>query len=149
MFSALIKLGLQPLGDSFRPTGEHYIVALEQELGVGLPADYRQFLADYGVCTFEDYIAFKLPDGDWVDINMFLGNDPDDAYDLRQVWLSLKDHIAAPFLPIATDPFGNAIYLDLNAKALGSVRYWDHETEAAIWVAASFSQFATMLERAP
>ena len=108
---------------------------------------YREFLATFGVCTFEDYATFALPDGPLVDLNMFLGIDPDDAYDIEQVWRSISQEHAATLMPFAIDAYGNALCLDLSPAHFGHVRYIDHENGAESAVAASFSAFIAMLRR--
>ena len=136
-----------PLGASFRPPPEHRIQALEQILKRPLPAPYREFLATYGVCTFEDYVTFALPGGPLVDLNIFLGIDPDDAYDIEQVWRSLAQEHSTTLMPFAIDAYGNALCLELAAAHFGQVGYIDHETGAESAIAASFSAFISMLRR--
>lgn len=147
MREKLQNLGLLPLGRSFHPPSEERIAALEKVLERPLPAPYREFLATYGVCTFEDYVTFVLPDGPRMDLAIFLGIDPDDAYDIEQVWRSLSQEHPATLIPFAIDAYGNALCLDLAPPRFGHVRYIDHENGLESTIAPSFSAFIDVLRR--
>ncbi len=141
------SLDLQPLGDHFAPPTEAYMSALERELGARLPTEYRTFLAQYGVCACTDYTSFTLPGGLRVDLNVFLGSDPDDSYDVLETWRGLADRLPPQLLPFAFDPFGSAVCIDVSESNYGRIHFWDHESELLVFVARGFNKFMAMLER--
>ncbi len=136
---------LQPLGQGFKPPTSTYLAQLEAQLQAVLPADYRKFLSSYGVCTCKDAAFLRLPGGLQVDLNVFYGSDPDDSYDILQIWRDLRGRLTDSLLPMACDAFGNTFCLQLAAPQ-GGVWYWDQETEEVHEVAKSFSAFLQLLQ---
>jgi hypothetical protein len=141
------RLDLQPIGDHFVPPTNAYLVALEEAVGAALPPSYRAFLGQYGVCACADYTSFGLVGGSRVDLNIFLGSDPDDSYDILETLRGLSDRLPPKQVPLAFDPFGNAVCIDLGTQSYGHITYWDHETEHLSPVAQSFDKFLGLLRR--
>ncbi|RYF06117.1 MAG: SMI1/KNR4 family protein [Deltaproteobacteria bacterium] len=145
----LSEQDLQPLGSTFKPPSATYIARLEAETQHMLPPDYRVFLGKYGVCACAEYTSFAPSGGPRVDLNVFLGSDPDDSYDLIETYRGLKDRLPDGLLPFAFDPFGNAVCIDLGDNSYGRIYLWDHETESVVFVAKTFHTFLVMLAREP
>ena len=143
----LNELDLQPLGDCFKPPNSTYIARVEQEAGHVLPPEYCAFLSTYGVCACAEYTSFAPSGGPRIDLNVFLGNDPDDSYDLLETYRGLQDRLPKSLLPFAFDPSGNAVCIDMGDDTYGRIHMWDHETEGILFVARSFNAFLAMLKR--
>lgn len=148
MEDALLQLGLAPIGRIFFPPSAAYLGAIEDLIGAALPASYRSFLARFGACTFTDAVGCHLPDASWVDVHIFLGNDPDDSYDLSQSYLQLRDTWADGLLPVATCPLGNAFCLTLTPP-VGCVRYVEVGGDGCFRLADGFDSFVAGLRRLP
>lgn len=146
---------VEPLSSS--GASEALLQQLESELGTQLPGDYRCFLAETnGGRPAPSRFAMQTSTGsnesvvDW-----FLTLDPkEDLYTVLEYRNMYSDRIPEGLLPIACDPFGNLLLLDLGGKVRGSVYFWDHEQESMdkpTWdnisvVAQSFTDFLNTLE---
>jgi cell wall assembly regulator SMI1 len=101
---------------SFSPIDEATIQVLEQELGIQLPSDYRQFLLTHngGRPTAAEFPLPGVPLNtsviDWF-YGIHKGRERD--YNLRAAYDDLKDRMHANFFPIACDPGGNQICLSV------------------------------------
>jgi hypothetical protein len=129
------------------------IEQLEHLVGAMLPADYRDFLIENNggrpapsAFRFEQYQKPQESLVDW----FFTLNEKETAYLLPRALEVYMGRIPAPLLPIACDPFGNLILLDLGAKSVGPIYFWDHENENPegdpwwdniSFVASSFTEF--------
>lgn len=102
---------------------------LERVIGSTLPTDYHRFLADVngGRPSPSD---FEGPAGDGSVLNWFFTLNQDErTYFIPRRIEAYKDRIPPKLLPIASDPFGNLVLLDLGAKSVGAIYFWDHENE--------------------
>lgn len=130
------------------------ISGLERLIGRTLPSDYRHFLAEVNggrpsPCDFEG------PNGDGSLVNWFFTLNQEKPLDfIPNVITVLNDRIPPGLLPIADDPFGNIVLLDVGAKSVGSIYFWEHENENfdgdAWWdnisyIAPSFTDFVNGL----
>jgi len=146
---------VEPLSES--GASEDTIRKLEQELNVELPDDYRRFLAESnGGRPEPSGFVFQTPDGQSSDslVDWFLTLNPsEDLYTLSEYRMMYQDRTPPLMLPIACDPFGNLVLLDIGARTKGTVCLWDHEQESMgklTWenisnVAPSFSDFQESL----
>ncbi|MFJ8976419.1 SMI1/KNR4 family protein [Streptomyces sp. NPDC102282] len=127
---------------------------VETELGEAIPAEVHAWWALEGVGA-----DFWLP-------GSFAPVDLAEALETREIWLEVAeeegpsfDADGAPeprflpsFLPIATDPGGDGLVVDLRpGDSRGAVHLWDHETwvlGVPLWssVAAMLRDIATALE---
>lgn len=126
--------------------------AFESEIGIPLPDDYREFLLQHNggkpdPCHFpiaEDtdslHHVYGLHDGPtWFRLD-----------DARQTY---HGRIPASMIPIADDPYGNAICLGVTGNERGRIYFWDHENESddepyfdnITTLAATFSDFVDSL----
>lgn len=133
---------------------------LERLLRTSLPKDYRDFLAETNggrpepsAFTFQQYGRRQESLVDW----FFTLDASEEQYQLLRENEILLGRIPARLLPIACDPFGNILLLDLGAKSIGAVYFWDHENEnmegEPYWdnisyIAASFMEFVTSVHLA-
>lgn len=146
---------VEPLSAS--GASEDSIVDFEAELAVRLPDDYRRFLAETnGGRPEPSGFVFQTTNGpsdslvDWF-LTLYAA---EELYTLREYRAMYGDRIPPMMLPIACDPFGNLVLLDVGAKSIGAVCFWDHEKESmdeATWdnisvVAQSFTDFLNALE---
>ncbi len=130
------------------------IANLERVIGSALPSDYCRFLTDFngGRPSPSD---FEGPTGDGSVVNWFFTlNQDEQTYFIPRRIEAYKDRIPPKLLPIASDPFGNLVLLDLGAKVFGAIFFWDHEnenTEGDPWwdniafMAPSFTDFVNGL----
>jgi hypothetical protein len=71
------------------------------------------------------------------------------SYSIEKKIDVFEDRCPKGLLAIACDPFGNLILLDIGAKKVGNIYFWDHELESEddpTWenisfVATSFEEF--------
>lgn len=122
----------------------------EEKIGYKLPLEYRNFLLECngeGLNNKTVYITDLHSD---IIIQNFFGIEipNNDIYE----WLKeLKDDIKDKFLPIASDPGGNFLLLDIE---IGKVYYWDSarhfpvssDSENTHLVADSFSQLLNQFQ---
>jgi len=130
------------------------IELLEQRIKRQLPDDYRQFLVSENGGRPAP-TAFEGPEGDGSVIHFFFTLDASSPYYRMHNELDmLHDRIPSDLLPIASDDFGNIILLDLGAKSVGAIYFWDHENENMdgdpwwdniSYIAPSFSTFVENL----
>jgi len=147
---------VEPLSEG--GASEDAIRTFEQELDVELPNDYRRFLAETNGGRPEPAgFVFQTADGQTSDslVDWFLTLNPsEDLYTLPEYRAMYQERTPPLMLPIACDPFGNLVLLDIGARATGSVCFWDHEKESMddpTWenistIAASFTAFLDALE---
>jgi cell wall assembly regulator SMI1 len=109
------------------------LVALERALadrGWTLPASYKAFLARRDGGRPTDGSAFRFRERERESsslINNFPGVRPSPDGDLLLQVDSIGDYLPKGVLPIAGDPFGNAICIDARDARDGPVMFWDHE----------------------
>src|SRR5437667_5269996 len=90
---------------------------LERLIGTTLPPDYRRFLAEVngGRPAPSD---FEGPTGDGSLVNWFFTlNQEERLYFIPNEIAASNDRIPPRLLPIADDPFGNIVLLDVGAKS--------------------------------
>jgi hypothetical protein len=134
------------------PVSELALRRAERALGVTLPADYRTFLLTHNG-------GRPVPSGFKLNVNgepkpwaihFFLGvDDPEDSCCLQ--WCeSLTRNTRPPgTIPIASDDFGNFIYLRLSEPLRGSVHFGatpsDGQNVRLVHISDSFSDFVECL----
>lgn len=143
------------------PLNEQQLDALEQQLGVTLPAPYRAFLRAHNG-GYPEPNAFPI-EGDYADdhalLDWFLGVRPGQTRDLADYAQRYRDRVPAGFLPIGYDPGGNLICLVVDGPDSGKLFFWDHEREAdsgeqpsydnLAFVAPDFDTFLASLTELP
>jgi cell wall assembly regulator SMI1 len=148
------------------PAGLKAIVDLEQELGVTLPDDYRNFLMQHnggypepdGFRYYSRYPGNYFGDSVNVEramVDRFLALYDGEYNNLQNYREMYQGRVPSEMLPIANDPGGNLICLAIRGNNLGKVLYWKHEEEAdegevanysnIYFVADSFVQFVDSL----
>jgi hypothetical protein len=129
------------------------LAEFEVQLAHPLPQDYRLFLLQHNGGR-PDCPLLAIPDcHDEAVIAYFTGIDRPN-WDLIDWMTELEDDLAGQFLPIAFDPGGNAVLLDLTN---GKIFYWDSarhfpcssDGENTYWVADSFTQLVDQLRVFP
>ncbi|AGA28933.1 SMI1/KNR4 family protein [Singulisphaera acidiphila] len=133
---------------------EDDIRSLERRIGVDLPVDYRTFLAKENGGRPRP-TAFEGPNGDGSVVHFFFTLDPNAShYRLHEKIDTYAGRIPEGLLPIACDDFGNLVLLDVGAKSVGAIYFWDHEEENMdgdpFWdnisfISASFAEFVESL----
>lgn len=136
---------------------EALLQKLEGDLGARLPDDYRRFLAETNGGR-PDPARFALLTSRGTNesiVDWFLTLEPtEDLYTVPEYRDMYSNRIPQGLLPVACDPFGNLLLLDLGEKNRGSIYFWDHETESMeepTWenifsVAPSFDSFYSSLK---
>jgi hypothetical protein len=110
------------------------LAALERELGVRLPDDYREFMLVHNGGRPEP-ADFPIPGepvpDSWSTLQFFLSLNGQEYYtDLGWHLDMFRDRVPAELLPIAYDPGGNLVCLGIRGEHRGTVFFWDHELEA-------------------
>lgn len=130
---------------------ENEVIALEKMIGKNLPIGFREFLIKYnGGRPTESAFTFREGNKDEEDsIHMFhsIGYEisgHDFAWNIK----TYRFRIPVDLLPIACDPFGNQICIQLGKVGDSSIYFWDHDKEHTpptyrnvIKIADSFEQF--------
>src|SRR5438874_2719786 len=105
-----------------RDANEADVSHFEMSIAVRLPDDYREFLLRYNG-GYPSPNGFR--GGDEV-LNHFFGLWQKHA-DLNYELLAHRRFIPEGMIPIASDPFGNAILLEVANPNRGRIWFWDHE----------------------
>lgn len=127
---------------------------LESRIGTTIPMDYRRFLAEINGGR-PSPSAFEGPSGDGSVVNWFFTlNHDEQIYFIPRRIEVYTDRLPPKLLPIASDPFGNLVLLDLGVKSIGAIYFWDHENENPdgdpwwdniAYIAPSFTDFVNGL----
>jgi cell wall assembly regulator SMI1 len=120
------------------------IVRFEHSLGITLPADYRSFLQR---CN-GGYAGGSVWDFDnGIGVHHIAGFREEKHFSLPWRCNSLREFLPPDVIPIADDPFGNAICLGIRSQGFGKIFFWDHESanDELARVADSFTQFVERL----
>jgi cell wall assembly regulator SMI1 len=120
--------------DSFLPSlREEDLTAVERQLGITLPSDYRRFLLTHngGHPEPDTFPLSSFTEGDFGVLNRFLGIREGEYDDLVNYYTKVfRDRVPRNLLPIANDPGGNLICLSVSGPDRGKVYWWFHEEEA-------------------
>ena len=112
---------------------EESIQRLEIEFGLRLPEEYRRFLASFnGGKPVPSGFSFETNEGlSESSIRYFLTLDTNaEHYTIWEFLVRYRDRIPSGLLPVACDSFENLVLIDVGAKEVGSVYFWDHEKES-------------------
>lgn len=122
------------------------IVHFEEALGERLPSDYREFLLR---CN-GGYTGGAL----WhcerdVGVHHIAGFREESSFSISAHCDSLREFLPSDVIPIADDPFGNAICLGIRGEKKGRIYFWDHESaeDDPELVSDSFAEFVSKLEK--
>jgi len=113
----------------FGPASEEQIRALEHELGVHLPSDYRSFLLETngGIPSPERFAVPGL--GEEMTVETFFGlHDGPTHTSLRHHMREWKA-LLPDCLPIGYEQGGNPLCLKLRGDGAGEVRLWDLQAD--------------------
>jgi hypothetical protein len=131
---------------------------VEVELGISLPAQYKEFLSSPNAGSYERK-SFNFLGSDGIPnsstIRYFLFPEAGGRLDLKNTYEFYSDAERIPpgVLPVAKDLAGNLVCICINGKDAGKVYYWDHEQELDVeehedlaCIAPDFPSFLSMLE---
>jgi len=134
------------------PAEEAAIARVERELGIELPADYREFLGKQNGGEPESNF-FPAGDG-FGHVRYLYSAGPTEVEDIddleeaaRAYWPPSRpgDPIDPSFLPIGEEDVGNVICLKVRGEDYGAVYFWDHELAVSVGpytrLADSFSEY--------
>lgn len=143
------KLGYYHLDKSQSPVNRKDIEELEQQFGVQLPGDYREFAINFAGTSFTGFVSTPLANeiiGEPLAVELFYGFFQNEAspYDLRYINKQLASWLSKSYLSIASAHYGNFFSLSLQAKNFGVVHFWEGETDP-IFVASNFDSFLRSL----
>lgn len=155
----------------FGPLTEERLARLETRLKARLPDDYRQFLLRHnGGRPTRSRFTFIVDEEEQESILEWFFAVHDQPYEEDEEWdpetsKELPPHFAQPLedawcelrselpksgvLPIARDPGGNLVCLGYAGKRAGKVFFFDHEMEALVPLADSFTEFLNGLTKLP
>lgn len=122
------------------PAPPEKVSRLENELGVALPDDYRQFLirCNGGYVGGALWFQGPTPEGKAADAGVHhIGGFRDENYFSLEKWRAVSQDpglcIPRELLWVMDDPFGNAICLAVSGAQRGCVFFWDHERVPEAW----------------
>jgi len=135
---------IEPHADHRNAT-EVDVTHFEMAIAARLPDDYRDFLLRYNG-GYPSPNGFR--GGEEV-LNHFFGLWQKHA-DLNYELLAHRGFIPEGMIPIASDPFGNAILLEVTRPNRGRIWFWDHErsgepAQAVSLLADTFTKFVESL----
>jgi hypothetical protein len=133
-------------GDVSAPLEESEIAAIESQIGVPLPDDYREFLLHHGGVRFKGvspdnpYIVFrtssKLPKrvskSGMLAFNQFFGKERNPKSDAKSIaWnaRTLLGRMPDSVIPIGDDGMEGLICLGIKGAEAGKVYFWDGRNE--------------------
>lgn len=131
---------------------EHELQQLEVQLGYILPADYREFLQDYGFyLTLAVYPVKAAPGAPERTISMFYGSSEKSPEGLAAMFrtMCLDEDWPSEFLPMGSDAGSNQIAIALTGENRGKVYFFGNQSRDLYLVAESFDEFMNLLERNP
>lgn len=122
------RLGLEPLDEPVK-LAEQKLADFESKLGSNLPGDFREFLSRYGFVSGVGvtFAVYGRPDQPAGAVEVFLGVDPDNEYDILSTREGLVGRLPDGLLPIAESP-GGQICLALTGPDRGKVFWWGLES---------------------
>ncbi len=119
--------------ESRPPITDADIQAVEQQLNIQFPDDYRRFLLAHNGGRPEPSV-FDIIEGEsaFTDsmVDWFYCIDPGDYhFHIVKKAKVFKDRMPPEFIPIGCDPGGNQICLVVAGEDKGMIFFWDHEQE--------------------
>lgn len=115
--------------DSKGIVSEQELAALEKQLGINLPNDYRDFLKkNNGGYPEPDGFSFSNGE-DGSSVDKFLEVSDSKTASLISYYNTYKNRIPKSYFPIAKDPGGNLILIEIDHDGSG-IYFWDHENES-------------------
>ena len=131
---------------------DHLLVKFENDLGVKLPSQYRDWLIKYNGMGWEKEV-FHITDkeGDSRIHHVYGLHDGPDSRRLDITYKVFKGRIDSHVFPIADDPFGNQVCLGISGNKRKKIYFWDHERELdvddnPILISDSFNAFLESLQ---
>lgn len=120
--------------ESRPPITDADLQAVEQQLNIKFPDDYRRFLlAHNGGRPEPDVFEILLEDETPINSSMmhwFYSIDPSDYYNnILKMAEVFADRMPPEFIPIGCDQGGNQICLVVVGEDKGMIFFWDHEQE--------------------
>lgn len=139
------------------PASLSEIEAFQKRHRVQLPGDYQNFLGCHNggrpEMSFRVF-TFKKKNGEESNslVAWFSGIVSSENYSLDEDLDTYADRIPLGMLPVARDPFGNLILLDIRDPNKSGIWFWDHEIEPTSFqqngiykISDSFEQFVSSL----
>lgn len=126
-------MALEDIAWVIEPSGatEEALRAVEEQYGVSLPADYREFAKKFGGGVPSSLTDFEFTDAGGKHfeavVGVFLAFDPSNRYDVTRTSGLLSDRIPRTMIPVVEDPGGDFIFLDYRTKSPPCVTYWRHD----------------------
>jgi hypothetical protein len=121
---------LEYLSDVFPPIVPEQLPALESDLGVRLPADYKSFLSAFNGGTWDGHVEIVPPnpqdEWDIITLGLSLGITPDESWihDIRGIVNEYGDKIPDACVPIMHGAGHSFICVDCRERRYGQVLYW-------------------------
>ncbi|GMG21627.1 unnamed protein product [Ambrosiozyma monospora] len=127
---------------------------LETELGVRLPADYKESLlvhngGGYPLFEFSEcYMDHKNVIGEWelmMDVLEDIGSDDCDGCDFENDFPEIRDVFwSSKWIPFTADGGGQSFFIDLDPTSVGNVGQvgsYDHESGVDMFLGKNFHEF--------
>lgn len=113
---------------------EDALSEMETRLESTFPADYREFVTDFGGVALMTSPIFTFQEGDNPNssslIEQFYGVRSDDPQrHLATIYDIYRQRIPSDLLPIGEDPGANIVCLGIKGERRGKVFFWDHDRE--------------------
>jgi cell wall assembly regulator SMI1 len=134
---------------SLAEISDEELASLESDIGLTLPASYREFLKKHNGGRVTPYTFRYYDNGMEIfgHISRFLGVANDTEIDsVLRVWKVWQEYLPKSILPIAKDGHGNLLCISLADADMGTIYFMDHEVpenneENLFVVADDFSSF--------
>lgn len=129
-----------PLGD------DEEIQEVEEFVLLPLPADYKAFVRDHNGAMPRPN-AIDLPNGREAVLNRLLRIESTAKGNVRSIAQAIWRERKVNLVPFAEDPFGNLYCFEYSGRNLKSVVFWDHESNTASRICATFSELIAALHQ--
>jgi cell wall assembly regulator SMI1 len=122
----------------------------ENDIGVTLPMDDREFLLEYNGSLFlKKLFHISLAQGDSLIHHVYGLHDGPAYMRLDTIREIFRGRIPVALISIADDEGGNQICIDIRGKQVGSIYFWDHETNELFFLSPTFNKFVECLIEIP
>jgi cell wall assembly regulator SMI1 len=117
--------------ESKAPVTEAQVAKLEEEMGIRLPSEYRQFLLKHngGYPEPDGFVIHGRTEDEDGMVDRFLAIHDGEHDNLSRYLKWYKGRLPRNLFPVAHDPGGNLICISTSGADVGKVYFWDHDEE--------------------
>ena len=126
------------------PVGDEVVRAVESQLGVVFPSDYRTVVAEHNGGRPKPN-AVEIPGRREAVVERLVRLDAGGGEDVPSAAAVLKDRGQGRLVPFASDPFGNLFCFQFARNAPSAVVFWEHESGSVSTICQTFTDLLALL----